>query len=226
VDGIPVGILPCNGIKGLERYLTCLDRKPNSDGPTFGVLAMWKAFYLKWGKNFYKSLSQGFDKKDVKIHKWFANEVERNHLCQNISKGADLLIYAGHGRSRGWTGYRGLRWSHIEAYPLEQATGLVICLTCSNLEVAKHNRVPFGVKWVRSGRACAFLGSVSSVKIIPLIKVSNILNKTFAEGNLSTVSALMQRMDQAIKQMNDEELNTCWQTFRLIGHPMEIIFQP
>lgn len=218
--GIPTGFVPAKNGKELRNWLDSLKHTEGSSN-VFSVLSMWKDFYLKWADLYASSLDAGYSSNGNRIVKWYADELLADDVSASLASGPSLAIYLGHGRSRGWTGYRGLRWHHIENQKKYVPLGVLMSITCKNLLI-EHNQVPFGMKWIISGRARTFIGAVHDVKINPLIKISHKFTEIFRKGKHNSVSGILREMDRDIKSSGNRDMITCWNRFRLIGDPAGI----
>lgn len=216
--GIPTGIVFANKPGDLSHWLYSLDKPVPGREKRMAVLSMWKDFYLKWADLYSSALQKGYSGNGISVEKWYADEISKTEVGNLLSKGPSLAIYVGHGRSRGWTGYRGLRWHDIEKHRNFNPIGTLMSVTCKNLLV-ENNKVPFGVKWVMTGRARTFMGAVHDVKINPLKKISNRFIKVFESGEYSDFSSILRIIDTEIKSSDDKEVLKCWNKFRLIGDP-------
>ena len=124
---------------------------------------MWKKFYLDLARSLSKVI---INQNKYKLISWLADETPRDGLVKNLSTVyfIDIVLYFGHGRSRGWSGYRGIRWHHIKKTIQEEPNvGSVISMTCDNLKF-ENNKIPFGVKWVKDKKAYSFFGATDSVE--------------------------------------------------------------
>ena len=221
INKIPIGLLYCRKKNEIHQLIHSLKYFDRFDKKEFVVLAMWKNFYLNLGNEIYQTLIKGFSKKGFVVNKWFADEVSRDELvCLLSERKIGLLIYLGHGRSRGWSGFRGLRWHHLKSKKIdENPIGIIISMTCDNLKFDR-NKIPFGVKWVLENRASAFFGATDSVKIIPMKKICNLLASLFSKGKVDTIGKLIVSLNEELSKTQDAEIKNCWSKFRLIGNPL------
>jgi hypothetical protein len=217
-NGVPTGSLFANNTGDIRSWAGSFKKRGQEQGRTFAILSMWKDFYLKWANLYASALQHGYSLNGNRIKKWYADEISQDQIGANLAKGPSLAIYVGHGRSRGWSGYRGLRWHHIEQHPMVNPVGVLMSITCKNLLV-EYNQVPFGVRWVMSGRAGTFMGAVHDVRINPLIKISNKFISLLRDGEYYILSDILRKIDREIKATGDREEQDCWDRFRLIGDP-------
>lgn len=221
INRLPIGLLYYQNKEEIPDLINSVKHFDDTHDKEFAVLAMWKNFYLSLGNMIYLNLKNGFSKKGLTVNKWFSDETSRDQLVSLLSeRQIGLLIYLGHGRSRGWSGYRGLRWHHlkpkvIDALPI----GVIISMTCDNLKFEK-DQIPFGVKWVIEKRAHSFFGAVESLKILPLKKICDLLAKIFSTGKINTIGHLIVLLNKEISESSDTEVRESWSKFRLIGNPL------
>lgn len=224
IDGTSVGIYYYQTIEEARNYIEQSENSAIAKTGNRAVLSMWKDPFLDVGEGFYQSMRRGEKKDHQNAYKWFSDEVSRDDLVAKLSTTSlDLVMYVGHGRSRGWSGYRGVRWHHIEATALPlKPIGALVALTCDNLKFEK-DRVPFGVQWIMSGRAQAFLGAICEVRIEPMIRLCSLIEDLLEENILGTIGDLMIALNFQISEIEDVEMSHCWQAFRLIGDPRAFI---
>ncbi|NKQ38070.1 MAG: hypothetical protein HF967_01075 [Methanosarcinales archaeon] len=221
INGIPIGLYYYQKSNDISEILRTANNYPIFQKSELVVLAMWKEFYLNLGNKIHQTLTKGYSNKRLAVNKWFSDEVSRDELVQRlIDRKISLVIYLGHGRSRGWSGYRGLRWHHLLSKKAKSSSiGIIISMTCDNLKF-EHNKIPFGLKWVLENRACSFFGAVESVKIFPMKKICNLLGNIFSEGKVDTIGGLIVLLDKEISETKNDEIKECWSKFRLIGNPL------
>ncbi|WP_116105962.1 hypothetical protein [Lewinella sp. IMCC34191] len=182
--------------------------------PTRVVMAMWKETYLKRAADLYRALSRAYG--PARVANWSADRVGRDELVRRLAGGpVPLAFYLGHGRPRGWSGYRGLRYHHLEAVPTGErpAVGALISLSCSTLE--------FGRQLVDGGRAGAFLGAAAPLRIPTLLRLLAEFGAVYgAEGPPpATIRDLISRMDRRVAASAHPELAALWEQFELLGNP-------
>jgi hypothetical protein len=223
INNIPAGLNYYKGEDDIEKLSRdLLIRKPFIQG-TNAVLAMWKTLYLELGSKMYLAMNKGLKNSNRKVAKWFSDEISRDDLITKLHEThINLLIYLGHGRSRGWSGYRGLRWHHIATTTKDKPIDAIISMTCDNLKF-ENNVLPFGVNYVYHRKANAFLGAVSSVKIVPMKKICSIIETLVTNSDYETIGQFITKLDKHIKVINNKDLSLCWSKFRLIGNPQTLI---
>lgn len=185
-------------------------------------LAMMKPFYLEWGNKIYNSLKkQRYNLVDVKKH--FADSTTAKELSKILSTGSRLAIYVGHGRSRGWTGYRGFRWKHIELFKQKNPIGCFIALSCSSLFHDKKETIPLHMQLVMEGRNCTFLGTWDSVKIIPLRIIVKIILDIFSKKKQEPIGEVLKQVSLTILKLKNPLVEDSWKKFKLLGNPLQKI---
>ena len=135
--------------------------------------------------------------------------------------GCSLAVYVGHGRSRGWSGYRGFRWSHMENTVQRKPIGTLISFSCSSLKSDKKNSLPFGLQWILSGRACTILASCGSLQLNALKVIGNIFLESVSSPDVSSIDELLFTMNDKIRSLNNPALLKNWGNFRLTGNPFQ-----
>ena len=186
------------------------------------TLAMMKPLYMKWGEKIYQCLRRHrYNKGQVKRH--FADTTTNVELGHKLSRGCTLAIYVGHGRSRGWSGYRGFRWRHLEQFKQTVPIGSLISLSCNSLLHDKKESLPMGLQLIMEGRSCTFFGTWDSVHIVPLRTITKILLAIFTNAQKVTVGELIADAHSQVLALNDALVLENWLKFRLIGSPFQII---
>lgn len=221
LNGTPVGLIFASADDQLTPWLRAVGEFPHRADRELAVLAMWKPFYLEWGARFAAALRDGFGADSTRVRSWFADEVTREELCERLAHGQNLVLYVGHGRERGWSGYRGLRWRHIDGVPLTRPIGAVVSLTCSNLKAPRAGDRAFGLNWVGSGRACAFFGAADSVRLRPLASIASDMIKEISSGAHRDLAGFIAALDRRIRAAATPPVLATWNRFRLIGNPVQ-----
>ncbi len=216
IGGIPCGVVFANTPSHLKPWLNNFNKRSSKRG--WAVMSMFQNYYLIWGKRFLKWFRN--------IHKGpvaslFENQVSRSELVNYIATGPSLLLYVGHGRPSGLTGYYGLRWCHIAEAKNPVPCGAVVCFSCSTLK-QNRGKPGFGMEWVASGRAGAFLGSVASVKIKSNSIVAAQAGNVFNTGKKMEIGSLMQAIQQRLESTPklSEGLQS-FNTYRIVGNPLQ-----
>ncbi len=204
----------------LSNWINALKTHPKSEFNRAVVLGMMKPFYLKWGDKIYRSLQQARYQHD-NIEKHLADTTTKNELSEHLSEGHSLVIYIGHGRSRGWSGYRGVRWKDIEKVEQKKPIGNILSLSCSSLKQDKEFSLPFGLQWIMEGRCCTFIGTWDAVKIRPLVAITELLLKSMSNSEIQRIDELILHVNKQIIDLNDSDVSLNWSKFKLIGNPFQ-----
>lgn len=155
-----------------------------------------------------------------------ADRARREDLVDGLRAGPRVVLYAGHGRPRGWAGYQALRFHHLtpgddtDEGSASRAVGLVTAFACDTLGRA-HNQWPFGVRLVEAGLVRAYLGPASAVLTADATALATIVIDLLANDHPSTVTELVTAIDVATGA--NTSARRAWQTFRLVGAPDTII---
>jgi hypothetical protein len=183
------------------------------------VTGMQKPFYEKWCRKIYDSIRMGNTKNTVQLKMPFSTVKEE--LAKEFAKGFVLCTYCGHGRNRGWSGYRGFRWRDIEEKKMKTPSGVVLSLSCSNLKYQK-SQTPFGVQWVGSGRLCSFVGCKTMVHIQPLITITNFFIEALQHKKNATIGEVMLAVQKKVL-LETAIIRQEWGNFALVGNPLQVI---
>ncbi len=222
VHGTPVGVVPADKAEHLEPWLQAVDWYARNPGGGTAVLSMWKPLYLRWAERLAEALSGSAAGQRSGVERWFADEVSQEDLCRRLATGPRLVFYVGHGRCTGWSGYRGLRWRHVDAVPSRRPSGTLVSLTCHNLGRPRDGGLPFGVRWVRSGRACAFLGAVGSLDLRALEEISDYLMTALSAG-ARTLGELATSVDAQVTRFGGTNVCDAWSRVRIVGSPLQLL---
>ncbi len=225
LHGIPIGLVQADRAEQLGPWLqaVAVRRRDNSES-RWATMAMNKELYLQWGRRFAGWLKTGAAGRQVRVVSWLADMVPRDKLCKLLATGPCLAVYSGHGRARGWSGYRALRWHHITAVKPERPCGTIFGLACDTLKRTR-GIVPFGCRWVEEGRACAYVGSVARLGIKANEALARILGEILARGRCRTVGQLLSAVDNCLTQRSElSDARRALATYRLIGHPLQELY--
>jgi hypothetical protein len=225
LHGVPVGIAQAESAAQLKPWLHALSATHRAvQGTVWAVLAMWKELYLIWGKRFVQWMQRGVHDKEVEVQAWFADTVSRQDLCQRLAAGPQLAVYVGHGRSRGWSGYRGLRWEHVVAVEMRQPCGVLISLACDTLKRTR-GVFPFGCQWVSEGRSCSYVGSADRVGYEANAAFAHELGQMFARRHCQTIGQLLREVYEHLEQKPElKKARRAFLTYRLIGNPLQALY--
>jgi hypothetical protein len=231
--GLPVGLLRADLPEDLDPWLGAIagdgadaaeggghGAGTEASGVVLAVFAMWKPFYLGWGERLAAALEAGYGGRGIAVRKPFADAVTREEACAELAAGPRLALYLGHGRQRGWSGYRGLRWRHVAAAPLREPVGALLALTCDNLKDGDGSLPSFGERWIDAGRAGAFFGAVDALAVPPLERIALVLEDLFAAGAARDLAGLLAATDAAVAGEADPAVGQAWRRFRLLGDPL------
>lgn len=218
LNGKACGIQYYREIEEIHLYLSNPQSFQRAASGEIYTLAMWKDFYMQLAEE----ISTRLEESSLEVSRHFADETSQEELVDLLTSNPckNLVMYFGHGRSRGWSGYRGIRWSHFQPVIQERPmVGNLISFTCDNLK-SEHNRIPFGVQWVLEGKAHSFFGTTDSVKIFPMKRICHMTADLISQGSCQNIGELVVGIDKQIKKIDRQDLSECWSKFRLIGSPM------
>ncbi|MEK7286664.1 MAG: C25 family cysteine peptidase [Nitrospirota bacterium] len=204
----------------LFNWHRALNDYSNSPSKKVFILGMMKPLYMRWANQFYAC----FKKEKClgkETFKYLPDTTTNTELAQKLSKGCALAIYVGHGRSRGWSGYRGFRFHHMEETEQSHPVGVLFSFSCSGLKADKKDSIPFGLQWTTSGRACTSIAACESLQIKPLEIIANALMESVSMRGCFRVDQLLFSMNDKIKKISNPDVTLNWQRFRLIGNPFQ-----
>jgi hypothetical protein len=212
-----VALLQANRPADLERWLQA--RIPlSTPEPTAAVCSMGKQLFMEVGGRWLSGLAGGgrpvLDRR--------ARRVSRQELCVSLALGPGIVVYAGHGRGRGWSGYQALRWPHIEETPITRPCGLVIALACDTL-TRTRGRVAFGSRFVSSGRVGSYVGWSGTLHIEPgLVIADRFCEALSTERPLTPAEVLRAVARETTDPAERRELRR----IRLLGDPFTPLWAP
>lgn len=181
------------------------------------ILSPWEDLFTKLGNRFYNATYKKCKSDLLSIVKWYADKISREKLITRLfNERIGSVVYIGHGRSRGWTGYMGIRWKHLSNQECKTPIDTIFSMTCDTLK--KEHDIPFGINWVLSRKARAFFGSTEAVKIEPLTRICEIMTEALNSDAIRVRDYLI-IIDEAVRSNEDAEVIDCWNSFRLIGNP-------
>ena len=201
----------------LEQWFVSVGSVKKSKDPVI-IASMQKPFYIKWAKRFNTQIRKSHHPPRRILYKP-PELATKADLARLFATGFSLCIYTGHGRSRGWSGYRGFRWEDIDAEKTYKPAGVVLSLSCSAFK-DERNRIPFAMKWVKSGRLNTFCGFSTLVHIQPLIVISNHILDFIATHQKATLSSFVLYLNQRIGELENEKVVEEWKSFRIAGNPL------
>lgn len=217
IKGLPVGLLPSDSPRDLQPWLDGLLRQESGSGE-WAVMAMARKSYLAGGRRFVRWL-RGAD--PDRVRPWFADTVSQEEVCERLATGPRLAVYVGHGRGRGFSGYRGLRWRHLARVKTYSPCGTIFSLACDTLK-RTHNSQPFGSQWVMSGRAAAYFGPAEAVTISGITRLGHLAGALFERDKLVTLSDLIKGLETRTSEDPDlTDARRAFEMCRLVGNPLQ-----
>jgi hypothetical protein len=219
IGGVPVGLVQADRDDELDRWLAALARQ--GEGLRgWAAMAMGQDFYLDLAASLLDRMREGLAGSALQAEDLRADRLGRAELCERLASGPRLAAYLGHGRESGWSGYQALRWRHVEAAPFSAPAGLIVGFTCDTLKYARST-APFGCRWVREGRAAAYLGSTEAVRTDAGARLVDLFGALIAGGAATSVGRLLRALDRRLGE--DPALadaRAAFATFRLMGYPL------
>ncbi len=209
-----VALVQADRPSDLDPWLTAVRNlsAPRKDSTSVTVAAMGKRIYLEIAGGWLARMSEeGIPVRDLR-----ADRTRREALCEAAAAGPSVLLYAGHGRARGWGGYQALRWNHVVGHPLKRAAGAVISVACHTLSRTR-SLIPFGTRFVASGRAGCYLGAVAPIPIEASRRLSDHLVDELVTGRHPDVASLL----RAVTERVDPESAHVLGQFRIVGNPLQ-----
>jgi hypothetical protein len=206
--------------RDITTWLDALDRSRARIPRDVLLMAMMKPLYMRWARRYYDALSgSSYGRDGVEMR--LPDRTTKRDLAQRLSEGCALAVYMGHGRSRGWSGYRGFRWADVVAFEPVIPVGALISLSCSSLRLDKTQSIPTGLSWVLSGRACTYLGACDSVEVKPLQRIAALLLGALLRVEVTRLGDVVRYTDEEVRSQNEPALERAWERFRLIGNPCQ-----
>jgi hypothetical protein len=203
--------LPFTDPAACERWVAAFSAQ--AEAPSRAVVScMQKPFYDQWARRIATRLGNIARFEEVLLKR--PCDTDRAELAAVLADGYRLAFYCGHGRSRGFSGYRGIRWEHLAAPPLRRPGGAFISLTCSTLAADKQHSNPIGIDWINSGRLVSYVGFADAVRIAPLARITHLLLREL--GDAATLKAWLRRVRAAVPADDAEALET-FAALRLVG---------
>lgn len=106
VAGMPVAIVQADRPSDLPRAVA-----PSDPDAPWVMAAMAKNVFLDASEHWAATLASG-GRRVVDLR---ADRARRDDLVVGLGAGPGVVLYAGHGRARGWAGYQALRLHHLTA---------------------------------------------------------------------------------------------------------------
>lgn len=212
-----IGVVPYSRPSDIGAWFKAVRNLTNSENRVI-IASMQKPFYIKWARKFCGDLKKHHGG-SARISFKPPETATRADLGKSFASGFRFCIYTGHGRSRGWSGYRGLRWSDIDAQKAYNPSGGVLSLSCSAFD-KKSRRKPFAMEWITSGRLNTFCGFSSQVQIQPLVVLSNYILDFISSRSQGTMSSLVRYLHQRVLESGNELVKREWKGFKIAGNPL------
>jgi hypothetical protein len=236
VAGVPVAIVQADQPSDLPRALP-----PSDPDAPWVMAAMAKNVFLDATTHWADTLASG-GRNVVDLR---ADRARRDDLVDGLAAGPRVVLYAGHGRARGWAGYQALRLHHLgdrfavsdpavvavtaghgppDRMPGRRPTngepfrsvGLVMAFACGTLGRGR-GRWPFGAGLVDAGLVRSYLGPASSVRTADAQALADVVVDLLAETRPAIVADLVAAIDHATTGV--PPARRAWRTFRLMGAP-------
>lgn len=207
IDGRPVFLVQAGRVTDLP---------PITPGPDpavpWVVAAMAKDAFLRPTEHWAATLTAG----GRRVRDLRADRARREDLVDAVHGGPGVVLYAGHGRARGWGGYQALRWEHLERLPgvPRRPAGVVIAFACDTLS-RPHGRVPFGRRVVQGGVATAYLGAAGPLVTQGAEALGECVVGVLSGGQFRTVAELVRAIGEQVGERGSAA--RAWAAFRLVG---------
>lgn len=213
-------LIPGPTIGGRPVFLVQADRATDLPPDTLGpdsaapwvVAAMAKDAFLRPTEHWAATLASG----DRRVLDLRADRARREDLVCAMHAGPGVVLYAGHGRARGWGGYQALRWEHLELVPGTpgRPVGVVIAFACDTLS-RPRGRVPFGHRVVQGGVASAYLGASGPLVTQDAEALGECVVGVLRSGEFGTVAELVRAVGKEVGERGAAA--RAWAAFRLLG---------
>jgi peptidase C25-like protein len=152
------------------------------------VCAMGKDVYLDAAAEWLVLLRER--RPDLLTRDLRASVADRRELIAELARGPKLVVYLGHGRPRGWSGYQGVRWRHVEACAQARRVGVMLALACDTLGQPREGP-SFGMRWVTGGRAAAYIGAAGPIDVEDGLALSSRLASRLASASDARAGELL-----------------------------------
>ena len=176
--------------------------------PTIAVCAMGKRPFTAIAERWIDDLGRT----GSTVHDHRAVVSPRDDVVADLNGAADVVIYLGHGRTRGWNGYQTIRQHHLDAGPSIRPVSAVLAFACSTLE-RNDDGTSFGASLVASGRATSYLGWSSPLPLDEGLAVADLFVDSLMRGAPTTgeLLAMVQRCE--LRQSERDVVADC----RIVG---------
>jgi hypothetical protein len=160
--------------------------------PTIAVCAMGKRPFTAIAGRWIADLGRAGS--TVRDHRAVVSP--REDVVDDLNGDADVVIYLGHGRARGWNGYQTIRQHDLDAGPSIRPVSAVLAFACSTLERGDDG-TSFGASLVASGRATSYLGWPSPLPLDEGLAVADLFVDSLMRGAPTTgeLLAMVQRCE-------------------------------
>ncbi len=217
VGGVPVGIVPAGGAADVGPWLAAVAEAPGPDG-AWGALAMGQDRYLELSGRMLGWMRDA--RADGGAADWSAAAISRRELCARLAAGPRLVVYVGHGRAAGWSGYQALRWRHVEAEAPFRPCGSVVAFACDTL-TRPRGTPAFGARWIDAGRAQAYLGAAAPIRTDEATRLAEAFGALLATGRHATLGGLLRELDAELSRSAAlAGARRAFRAFRLMGDPL------
>lgn len=218
VGGRVVAFVPADGPEDVAGILGT--GTPDGQAP-WVVAAMAKDVFLAPTEPWAGTLAAG----GRSVRDLRADRARRSDLLDALGSAPTVVLYAGHGRARGWGGYQALRFHHLDALAgagagARRPIGLVIAFACDTLARPRGRRA-FGVRLVTAGITTAYLGPARSVRTADVRDLADIVVHLLATTRPATAGHLVRAVDDAVA--GHDGAARAWRTCRLVGDPRAVV---
>ena len=210
---IPVGWLPVRNAETLSRFISTASavQKRKKKRITIGLLSQRNSRYLHVADKLEQELK--LQSKEITSFRWTSELVFPEDMMAGINCGLGAVIYLGHGRPIGWSGYFGIRMNHFMDFSNEPA-GSVIALCCHTAN-RRNVGISFSENLVMEGIAASAFGAVKATLYTDNTRWAVNVCQSLAKG-ITTIGELI--ADAA--PINHSSVNS----YRLIGDPLAPLF--
>jgi hypothetical protein len=176
-------------------------------GTTIAVCAMGKRPFTTIAGRWVTELGRT----GATVHDHRAVVSARQDVLGHLNGYADLVIYLGHGRARGWTGYQTIRRNHLDATTSTRPVKAVLAFACSTLD--GDGGTSFGASLVAGDRASCYLGWPMALPIDAGLALADHFVGALTRG-APTIAALLATVERAeLDPIERETLAAC----RVVG---------
>ncbi len=218
ISGLPLGLVFANQPSDLKPWLMAATY--DSPHHLWVVLAMWRRSYLRLGKRIARWMRSS---NPNNVEGWYDDTITRDDLVQKLAQGPRVVVYVGHGRPRGLTGYEGLRWYHFTQVQQRQPCGTFICFACDTLK-RTYGVFPFGCRLVLSGAVGAYLGAVEPLLVDANTRLAHLMGELFDKRAASDLATLVIKMHERLHDKPEyKPAYKAFSDYRIIGNPLQAL---